>query len=91
MGLGGRILGTVLVMGAGALAIAAVLAAPGLLKAARPAAREALRRSLGLYERARHAAAEFAEDVEDLVAEVRADIGQKEAPEAQAPHGAKQA
>lgn len=68
------VLWTVLIIGAGALVIGAVIAAPKLLRAARPAAREALRRGLGFYERARNAAAEFAEDVEDLVAEVQADL-----------------
>lgn len=91
MGLGGRILGTVMIVGAGALALTAILAAPRVLAAARPTAREALRRGLNLYERARHAAAEFAEDVEDLVAEVQADIGEKRAPEAQEQGDVKQA
>lgn len=91
MGLGGRILGTVVIVGAGALVVATVLAAPRLLAAARPTAREALRRGLKLYERARHAAAEFAEDVEDLVAEVQADIGETREPQAQERNGAKQA
>lgn len=83
MGLGGRILGTVVIVGAGALAVTAVLTAPRLLVMARPTAREALRRSLKLYERARHAAAELVEDMEDLAAEVQAGIGEKRAPEAQ--------
>lgn len=67
------LLGAVLVVGAGALVVGAVIAAPTLLRAARPTAREALRRGLNLYERARSAAAEFAEDVEDMVAEVTAE------------------
>jgi hypothetical protein len=70
----GRVLGTALLVGGGVLAIAAVVAAPRVLRASRPAVREALRRGFGLYERARAAAAEFADDVEDLVAEVRTDI-----------------
>jgi hypothetical protein len=68
------VLGTLLVVGAGALAIGVIIAAPKLLRAARPTAREALRRGLGLYERVRNAAAEVAEDVEDMVAEVQADL-----------------
>lgn len=73
MTLFGRVLGTALVIGGGALAVAAVIAAPKILRASRPHVREALRRSLELYDRARAAAAEFADDVEDLVAEVRAE------------------
>ena len=69
--------------GAGVLAVATIIAAPRLLRAARPAARDVLRRAFGLYERARGAAAEFAEDVEDLVAEVQADA--KPAAEPQPP------
>ncbi len=88
MGLGARILGTVLVVGAGALAVAAVIAAPGILRAARPAAREALRGGLKLYERVREAASAFAEDVEDIVVEVQCEMRSR--PEA-APSEAKKA
>lgn len=70
----GRLVGAVLLVGAGAVAVTAVIAAPHLLKAARPLVREGLRRSISIYDRARSAAAEFVEDVEDLVAEVRADV-----------------
>lgn len=91
MGLGGRIFGAVLIVGAGALAVAAIIAAPSLLRAARPGAREALRRGLGLYERARGAAAEFVEDVEDIVAEVQADITAKARTEPPKPQSANQA
>ncbi|MEZ5960577.1 MAG: DUF5132 domain-containing protein [Hyphomonadaceae bacterium] len=84
MGFGGRVLGTALLIGAGAAAIGAVVVAPRVLRAVRPAVRESLRRGFGLYERARAAAAEFVDDVEDLVAEVRADVsgGQSQTPEA---------
>lgn len=91
MGLAARVLGTVLIVGAGALAVATIIAAPRLLKAARPSAREVLRRGLGLYERARAAAAEFAEDVEDLVAEVQADVTVKPTEAPQEPQSANQA
>lgn len=74
MAIAGRLLGTALLIGGGVLAVAAIVAAPRLLRASRPFAREALRQGLGLYERARTAAAEFADDVEDLVAEVRSDL-----------------
>lgn len=73
MGIGGRLVGTALLFGVGALAVAALVAAPRILRTTRPFVREGLRRGFGLYEQARAAAAEFAEDVEDLVAEVRAD------------------
>lgn len=91
MGLAGRVFGTVLIVGVGALAVAAIIGAPRLLKAARPSAREAIRRGLGLYERVRGAAAEFAEDVEDLVAEVQADITVKPTEGPQEPQSANQA
>lgn len=83
MALGGRVLGTVLLLGVGAMAVAAVVAAPYVLKTARPFVREGLKRGMKLYENARASAAEFAEDVEDLVAEVKADLTAQ--PDAAAP------
>lgn len=77
MALGGRILGAVLLVGAGAAAIAALAATPHILKTARPLLREGLKRSVKFYEGARVSAAEFAEDVEDLLAEVKADLTAK--------------
>ena len=74
MTLGARLFGTVLLVGAGALAVGAVLAAPHVLRVGRPLAREALRRGMEFYGRARAATAELAEDVEDLVAEVQSEI-----------------
>ncbi len=84
MALGGRVLGAVMLIGAGAFAVAAIAAAPYVLKTARPLVREGLKRGLKLYEGARASAAELAEDVEDLVAEVKADLTAKrnEAPSA---------
>lgn len=79
MRIAGRVLGAVLVVGAGVLTVAAIVAAPRLLRAARPGAREALRRGLDLYQRVRGAAAELAEDVEDLVAEAQADLASRRA------------
>ena len=70
----GRIVGTALVIGVGVVAVGAVIAGPRLLRAGRPFAREGLKRGMALYAQVRGAAAEFAEDVEDLVAEVRAEI-----------------
>jgi hypothetical protein len=81
MSLVGRVLGTVLVVGGAAVLVAAVVSAPKLLRAARPLAREALKRGFDVYERARTASAQFADDVEDLVAEVRADVSKKAAAE----------
>jgi hypothetical protein len=63
-----------MLIGGGILAVAAVVAAPRLIRAARPVLREGLKRGLNIYERARGAAAEALEDVEDLVAEVRAEM-----------------
>jgi hypothetical protein len=77
MALFGRVLGTALLIGGGALALGAIMAAPRVLRASRPHVREALRRSLEIYDKARAAAAEFADDVEDLVAEVRAEAPER--------------
>ena len=60
MALGGRILGAVLLVGVGAVAIAALAAAPHILKTARPLLREGLKRGVKFYEGARASAAEFA-------------------------------
>lgn len=69
-----RILGTVFLIGAGVIAAGAVIAAPRILRAARPLVRDGLKRGMEVYERVRGAAAEFSEDVEDLVAEVKSEI-----------------
>lgn len=79
MSLLGRVFGTGLIVGGAALAVATVVAAPKLLRAARPLAREALKRGIDIYETMRRASAEFADDVEDLVAEVREDLSNKKA------------
>lgn len=71
---GSRILGTILLAGGVVAAVALIVAAPNLLRASRPFARAALKRGIGAYASARAAAAEFAEDVEDLVAEVQAEL-----------------
>ncbi len=72
--LGSRLLGTMLLIGGGVAAVVVVVAAPKVLRAARPMVREALKRGMGVYARARAASAEFVEDVEDLVAEVQAEL-----------------
>ncbi len=69
-----RILGTVFLVGAGVIAVGAVIAAPRILRVARPLVRDGLKRGMEFYERVRGAAAEFSEDVEDLVAEVKAEV-----------------
>lgn len=77
MAFGGRVLGVVFLLGAVGLAVTAVAAAPYVLKTARPLVREGLKRGMKLYENARASAVEFAEDVEDLVAEVKTDLTAK--------------
>lgn len=69
-----RILGAVLLIGAGVVAVGAVIAAPRVLRVARPLVRDGLKRGMEFYERVRGAAAEFSEDVDDLVAEVKAEV-----------------
>lgn len=85
MGLGARLFGTVALVVGGALVVSAVIAAPAVLRASRPVAREALRRGLRLYDRARAASAEFVEDVEDLVAEVRSELSHETAAASSSP------
>jgi hypothetical protein len=74
MSIAGRLLGTAFVLGAGALTVAAIVAAPRMLRTARPMLREGLKRGMGVYEQARAAGAEFADDLEDLFAEVRSEL-----------------
>jgi hypothetical protein len=73
----GRLGGVVLVVGAGALAVTAIVVAPAIFKSARPLVREGLRRGMSIYDRARTSATQLAEDIEDLVAEVRAESGDR--------------
>jgi hypothetical protein len=79
-----RVLGTALLIGGGVLAVATIVAAPRLLRAARPLVREGLKRGIDIYARARAGAAEFVEDVSDLVAEVQAELTSERAPKAPA-------
>lgn len=76
--MGSRLLGTVLLLGAGALAVTAVVAGGPLLRAARPALRQGLKQGLQAYARLRAGAAELVEDVEDLFAEVRSELHESE-------------
>jgi Protein of unknown function (DUF5132) len=80
--IGSRTLGAALLVGGGIAAIALALAAPKILRASRPFVRESLKRGMGAYARARAAAAEFAEDMEDLVAEVQAELTRERPPPA---------
>lgn len=74
MGLGSRLIGTALLVGGGALAVGLIVAAPKLLQAGRPVLRRGLKQGLETYARVRAATAEFVEDVEDLIAEVQAEL-----------------
>jgi hypothetical protein len=76
MGLASRVLGAVVVIGAAGALIAAATLAPRVLRSARPMLRRGLKRGLGAYAALRAAAAEFTEDVEDLVAEVQSELSQ---------------
>ncbi len=84
MAFGERMLGTVALVGVGVLTVGAVLAAPALLRTARPIIRAGLRRGIEYYARARAAASEFAEDIDDLIAEVRSEIAAEQSSEAPA-------
>lgn len=75
-----RWVGTALALGAGVIALGAVIVAPRVLRTARPLVRDALRRGYSLFAYARSASAEFVEDLEDLFAEVKAEHEQKTAP-----------
>lgn len=69
-----------LAIGLGVAAAAPVVIA-SLFGASRPLARAAIKSGIILFEKGREAAAEFAEVVEDLVAEARAEVAQAH------PHG----
>ena len=71
-----RLLGGIILVGVGLGAVALVANAPRLLRSARPLLRQGLKRGLAAYDGLRGAAAEFAEDVEDLVAEVQSELKQ---------------
>ncbi len=56
------------------VAIAGVAAIPAILSVGRPFARAALKSSLLLVEKGREAIAEMSEDLEDMMAEVKAEL-----------------
>ncbi len=74
MGLAGRLIGATVIVGAAAAVAVGVVAAPRIFRASRPFLREALRRGISAYDRVRSASADLIEDIEDLVAEVRAEV-----------------
>lgn len=76
MGLASRALGAVVLIGAAGALIAAATVAPRVLRSARPMLRQGLKRGLGAYAALRAAAAEFTEDVEDLIAEVQSELSE---------------
>jgi len=80
MGGGSKLLTAGLLIGGGAL-LAAAIAAPRALRAARPAMRGLIRNGMLAYAKARSAAAAFGEDIEDLFAEVAAELAKE--PEAE--------
>ena len=87
----GTPLGIAIGIGAAALASAVIPVLPALAKAARPAARTAIKSGLLLAERGREIMAEASEELEDILAEARADLqrgkkmGQPESTEYGAP------
>jgi hypothetical protein len=92
LGLASRLLAGAFIVGAGVGAIALAANAPRLVRAARPTLRQGLKRGLEAYHAVRSAAAELADDVEDLLAEVQAELKQAAPPDASGPGGnAKQA
>jgi Protein of unknown function (DUF5132) len=70
---------TLLIGGAIGVILAPTLA-PALAGAARPAAKAAIKAGLLLFDRARLAAAELRESVEDITAEVQAELAESNAP-----------
>jgi len=70
----GTVLGVAIGLGAAAVAAALVPALPTIARAGRPAARGALKSGLILMERGREVLAEASEELEDLLAEVRAEM-----------------
>lgn len=85
MGLGSRLVATALLLGGGALVVGLIVAGPTIMRTARPVLRGGIKRGLEAYDKARTAIAEFAEDVEDLVAEVRSDQDKPSEPENRGP------
>ena len=69
----------------GVLVAGAIVAGPRAFRAARPALKAGLKRGMETYARVRGAAHELAEDVQDLIEEVRADFAPVQEPTAKKP------
>ncbi len=84
---GGTPLGIAIGIGASVLATAVIPALPALARAARPAARAAIKSGILFAEKGRELMSEAGEEIEDILAEVRAELqqgnamGQPEPPE----------
>lgn len=92
MGFATRIVGGLLLVGIGVGVVVVAANAPTLLRTARPVLRSGLKRGLAAYQSLRGAAADFAEDVEDLIAEVQAELKDvRPTPEAPTPGEVKEA
>ncbi|GAB4261272.1 MAG: hypothetical protein Kow0065_11780 [Methylomicrobium sp.] len=70
----GTPLGIAIGVGATVLAAATLPVLPALARAARPGARAAIKTGIMLVERGREMMAEASEEIEDIVAEARADL-----------------
>lgn len=81
----GTPLGVAIGLGAAALATVIVPALPALVRASKPTARAALKSGLVILERGKEVFAEASEELDDMMAEVKAEL-QKER-QAQQSHG----
>jgi hypothetical protein len=91
MAFGSRLLAIGLLAAGGALIVAGVIAAPKALRAARPTLRGVMKSTMRVYARVRSAAAEFSEDMEDLFAEVKAELASERPPDGEAGNPAPEA
>lgn len=81
-----KVLGLALLLGVGVAVAGVIVAGPPLMRASKPALRAGLKRGLELYAAARTRLEEAAEDLSDLVAEVRDEVVQSRTA---TPHAAK--
>ncbi len=73
----GTPLGIAIGLGAAVLATAIVPALPAIVRASRPTARAAMKSGLILLEKGREVMAEASEELEDIMAEVKAELRQE--------------
>lgn len=73
----GTPLGIAIGLGAAVLATAVVPALPAIVRASRPTARAAIKSGMVLLERGREVMAEASEELEDILAEVKAELQQE--------------